>query len=124
MLDIKYIRENPEVCVKRLQSKYRPGTYEWWHVDTLIEEIVRVDRWLRYDKESRDNYRYAAKIAGEHLKAEKRPPNAKERQELEDFKYLINGLEDSIKRLEEELQGYMFELPNLPHASVPLSKWE
>jgi seryl-tRNA synthetase len=115
MLDLKFIRENPDriraACVKK-----------------RIE--VDLDRLLALDAEVRE-----VKRASEVIKAES---NAKSREipklapadrapalaALKDLSARIKEAEDRQRALEEELRGLLLKVPNVPSPDVPDGKDE
>ena len=115
MLDIKYIRENPDVVKKGIQNK---------------NEKDRVDEILALDEKRR-------KIISEveELKAKKNQVSAKIPQmkkagedttqiflEMKTVSDKITELDNQLKEVENDLNGILMYIPNLPHSSVPVGK--
>lgn len=115
MLDIKYIRENPELVKKGIISK---------------NEKDRVDEILVLDEKRR-------KIISEveELKAKKNQVSAKIPQmkkagedttqvftEMKTVSDKITELDSQLKDIENKLNSILMFIPNLPHSSVPVGK--
>jgi seryl-tRNA synthetase len=115
MLDIKFIRENPELVKQGIQNK---------------NEKNRVDEILTLDEKRR-------KIISEveELKAKKNSVSAKIPQmkkagedttqifaEMKTVSDKITELDTQLKEVETELNAILMFIPNLPHSSVPVGK--
>ncbi|MBE0572739.1 MAG: serine--tRNA ligase [Ignavibacteriaceae bacterium] len=115
MLDIKYIRENPDLVKQGIQNK---------------NEKDRVDEILTLDEKRR-------KIISEveELKAKKNQVSAKIPQmkkagedttqifaEMKTVSDKISELDNQLKNVENELNAILMFIPNLPHSSVPVGK--
>lgn len=115
MLDIKYIRENPELVKQGIQNK---------------NEKDRVDEILALDEKRRKII-----LEVEELKAKKNQVSAKiplmkkagedTSQIFAEMKMVsdkINELDNQLKEVENNLNGILMYIPNLPHSSVPIGK--
>jgi len=115
MLDIKYIRENPEAVKQGIKNK---------------NEKDRVNEILSLDEKRR-------KIISEveELKATKNQVSAKIPQmkkagedtteiftEMKKVADKISELDSNLKDVEKELSNFLMFIPNLPHSSVPVGK--
>jgi seryl-tRNA synthetase len=115
MLDIKFIRENPDLVKQGIQNK---------------NEKDRVDEILTLDEKRR-------KIISEveELKAKKNQVSAKIPQmkkagedtaqifaEMKTVSDKITELDIQLKEIENELNNILMFIPNLPHSSVPVGK--
>jgi seryl-tRNA synthetase len=115
MLDIKLIRENPDLVGQGIKNK---------------NEKNRVDEILVLDEKRR-------KIISEveELKAEKNKVSAKIPQmkkagedttqifaEMKTVSDKITELDNQLKNTENELNSILMFIPNLPHSSVPVGK--
>ncbi len=106
MLDIKYIRENLELCKEAAKNKNRE--VEW-------------DRLLALDEKRRD---FIGKV--ETLRAERNTIGAQEartnNERGKEIKRELKQLEDELKSVEEQFGLLMLTVPNVPDASVPVGK--
>jgi seryl-tRNA synthetase len=115
MLDIKLIRQNPDVVRKALSD--RGGRYL-----PAYEEFLTADaRALEAKKEVEPLQARRNKAADEigKLKREKQDVSLI-LKEMEELKGQIKSLEEKASALDAEAQEKMLGLPNIPDASVPL----
>ena len=120
MIDIKLVRENPELVKENIKKKFQD------------EKLVLVDEVIELDKEFR-----ASKAKGDELRAEKNKiskqigmfmgkglkeeaENAKKRV-AELAKELVE-LEEKEPKLQEEIKTRMMSIPNIIDPSVPIGK--
>jgi seryl-tRNA synthetase len=115
MLDIKFIRENPDLVKQGIKNK---------------NEKDRVDEILSLDEKRR---KIIAEV--EELKAKKNQVSSvipKMKKAGEDTALIfaemkkvsdnISELDNQLKEVENELNGILMFIPNLPHSSVPVGK--
>lgn len=117
MLDLRTIRENPELVREKLRLK---------NVEVDIETILRVDQrrretLTRADELKRERNALSAEV-GKRLKAGEEVDELKQR--VRQLGEEIQALDDEAKELDEELRGLLLRIPNLPHESVPVGKDE
>ncbi|HVT01296.1 MAG TPA: serine--tRNA ligase [Patescibacteria group bacterium] len=105
MLDLKFIRENPEKVAEGAASK---------NIEVPVEEI------LRLDEEVRALSRQLQELYTERNRA------AKERdiEGGKEIKAEVGSLEARLKELEEKLKNYLYAIPNMPAADVKVGKNE
>lgn len=120
MLDIKQIRENPQLVQERLNS--RSGKYD-------IEPILQLDRQQR-ELEGRRSQLQArsneiGKIVGQKIKSNPQDSEIPAlRDEGNSVKATLSELEPQEKNLKAEIAQLLLALPNLPSDSTPLGKNE
>jgi len=105
MLDIKFIRENPEKVKKGIADK-------GFNVD--INEIIELDKKTRQLQFEVQNLR------------EERNKAAKEKNidKGKEIKQKLDSLEKELMPLTEKLDNLLSRIPNLPLAQVPVGKGE
>ena len=111
MLDIKWIRQNPEKVKEALEKR---------HV-----QAERVDKVLSLDEKRRKMTGDLDEARAEQNKRSKGGP--KEPIELEELKKLkekIKSLEEEFKSIDHEFESAMYALPNVPFEEVPVGKDE
>ncbi|KAB8314651.1 serine--tRNA ligase [Tolypothrix campylonemoides VB511288] len=122
MLDIKLIRENPQLVQERLNT--RGGNYD-------IQPLLELDKQQR-ELEAKRNQLQArsneiAKLIPEKIKAGSNPKGP-EIQALRDegssVKAEIGKLEPQEKELSAKIEELLLTLPNLPSDSTPVGKSE
>jgi seryl-tRNA synthetase len=116
MLDIKLIRENPELVrqalEKRGDSPDRIGA-----LDSILEIDSRYRSLLRQTEELRAKHNEASKQLS---KSKEKPP-----QRIAQMRQLgeqISSLQQQTKEAKANLDSLLLELPNIPHPSVPLGR--
>ncbi|MDF5706618.1 MAG: serine--tRNA ligase [Nostoc sp. S4] len=122
MLDIKQIRENPQLVQERLNS--RSGKYD-------IEPILQLDRQQRQLEGTRSQLQARSneigKIVGQKLKSgiDAQDPEIQVlRDEGNSVKARLSELEPQEKDLKAEIAQLVLALPNLPSDSTPIGKSE
>ena len=112
MIDIQLIRKDPEAVKQAIATL---GT------EAPIDEIVDLDRRRREILQKLESLRQERNQNSEKIG---RMGAGDERQSLIDAMGSVNEdikeLESDLRGNDDELQGMMFRVPNLPHASVPI----
>jgi seryl-tRNA synthetase len=105
MIDLKLIRENPELVRKSIEDR---------HDNTPLDEILRLDSERRTAIVKLDNLRQERKtISKEREKAHERGRALRDE---------IAHAEEDLKFIEEQLNGLLLMVPNIPQPDVPLGK--
>jgi seryl-tRNA synthetase len=110
MLDIKFIRENPDVVREALNNR---------HSDDSIDDILALDerrRGLIVEVEALKARRN--EVSKEIGKTKQKPPALL--QEMRDIGDRIKDLDGQVESIEKELNDQLLRLPNIQHASVPI----
>jgi seryl-tRNA synthetase len=120
MLDIKFVRENPEVVKENIKKKFQDQKLP------LVDEVIDIDSKIR-----------ALKVEGENLKAQRNTLSKqigqlmreKKIEEANEIKALVSKnneriaeIDPEIATLEEELKSRMLVIPNIVDPSVPVGK--
>lgn len=112
MLDLKYIRENPDEIKTALEKL---------HADAPIDKIVALDEErreiLQEVEELRHRRNVTSKKIGEMADQAQRQPLI---EEMRGVNEQISQLEDQLRDVETQLDEAMYQVPNLPHESVPV----
>ncbi len=123
MLDLKQIRENPQV-IQELLDRRGVGQYDL----TPILELNQRQRELETSRtrlQARSNE--IGKLIGQKIKAGSLP-DAPEMQELRDegnqVKTTLGSLEPQERETRSQLDAILLTLPNLPSESTPIGKSE
>lgn len=122
MLDIKQIRENPQLVQAKLDS--RSGKYD-------IQPILELDQKQRELEGSRSQLQARSneigKLVGQKVKSGINPQDPEIqalREEGNTVKTKLADLEPQEKELKAQIQKLVLELPNLPSDSTPIGKSE
>jgi seryl-tRNA synthetase len=116
MLDIKFIRENPEIVKNGLANKNEKIN----HVDKILEldEKRRALLTQVEEKKAQKN-----KVSAEVGRLKKFGENADNIiSEMKQVSDAIKDLDEKIRAIELEFEKAQMWVPNLPHSSVPVGK--
>lgn len=116
MLDIKYIRENPDKVKKSSQAKGKD---------------IDIARLLKVDEDRRKTLIEVEKISAQKNEANKLIPNLKDEKEKKKLITEMQGLgkregelRSSLKKYEDEFEKIMYQIPNPCFDDVPVGKDE
>ena len=120
MIDIKLIRENPELVKQNIKKKGQTEKL------ILIDKTVKLDENWRVVKFELDNLRKDRNIVSEKINQAKKNKDEKKAKEfIQKAKKIpeeIAKLEEKEKKLIEEIKQIMMQIPNMIHESVPIGK--
>lgn len=113
MLDIHFIRENPERVKEAVKKK---------------NSRVDVDQLLKLDKERRECVKKADDLKAERNRVSEEIGNLKKKKEdastlikkMGKVSDAIKHLDGEIKRAESQIHDIAIHIPNIPHTSVPV----
>jgi seryl-tRNA synthetase len=113
MLDVKFLREQPEAVRERIRTR---GTkIDWERFATLDRERRQVLTNLERLKEKKNQ------LSGEIGRSKKLGGDATSlMREVEKVAEAIREAEAPLAELEARFDDFMLQIPNLPHGSVPL----
>jgi seryl-tRNA synthetase len=120
MLDIKFVRENPDVVKENLKRRGEEGKLAW------VDELVANDaRWRSIQSEANNLRSKRNKITEQIAQLRKKGEDAsmlmKEAERIPDE---IKNLEEHTAELEGKITSTLMLLPNIMHESVPYGKDE
>ena len=120
MLDIKFLRENPEVVKQNIRNKFQD------------QKLELVDKVIELDKENRDIKQEVEALRAKRNKISKQIGalmGQGKREEAEEVKKQvavdgsrIEALSAREKEVEEEIKKIMMVIPNIIDPSVPIGK--
>ena len=120
MLDIKLIRENPELVSSNLMKRGDPANLKM--LDSLIDSDKKWRQGLTKLNELRHERRQVTTAIAE---AKKKGKDAgAEMSKAKEVDNEITALEKKVNEWEENVHNYLMRLPNLLHESVPTGKDE
>jgi seryl-tRNA synthetase len=120
MLDIKLIRENPEFVKNNLGKRGNPENGK------MLDALVDVDREWRQNLTKLNDLRHDRKLVTVEIAKLKKAGKDAE-SEVEKAKAIdieITAMEKQVVEEEEKIRGYLLQLPNLLHETVPFGKDE
>ncbi len=119
MLLISYIRENHEEIVQRMKVRNTDIEY-------ILEKILALDKLKREALKRYENNQHAIHLSSNEIgglfKAGKKEEGNALREKAGSLKEENKLLHEEVNRLEDELLGFMYQIPNLPHESIPPGK--
>ena len=117
MLDIKLIRENPDLVKRAMKTRNKD-------MDALVDEILEIDARRRELSAKRDQLKARQNAAGKMI-----PQLKKEGKDTSELMAEMNAVKDAIKADDEELtalenkqKSIMYEFPNIPSETTPVGK--
>jgi seryl-tRNA synthetase len=116
MLDAKYIRENLEAVEQRLKTRGETVDLSGFRLcDTRRRELLLESEALKALRN---------KVSDEISRIKDKSQAQDRITEMRDVSRRIKALDDDLKGIEEELQGYLLTIPNIPHATTPVGASE
>ena len=120
MLDIKFVRENPDIVKQNIKNKFQD------------EKLVLVDEVLKLDQENRDikqevealranRNKISKQIGALMAQGKKEEAEAVKKQVTENAARMAE-LDEREKVVEEEIRKRMMIIPNIIDPSVPIGK--
>jgi len=120
MLDIKFVRENPEIVKEAL--KKRGYNIDFDSFLSMEEERLKFLREIENKRAIRNS------VSQEIAKLKKSKNNSPELEKLiSEMRQLgdeLSGLESKLKEVEDKVQNFILYIPNIPHNTVPVGKDE
>ena len=120
MIDIKFLRENPDAVKENIRKKFQDDKLP------LVDEVIELDTKRRTTQQEGDNLRNEKnKISKEigALMAQGKKEEAEEvKKKVAEFAERLVKLEEEQKVLEEKVTGIMMKIPNIIDPSVPIGK--
>lgn len=115
MLDIKFIRENPEKAKEGLRKK---------GVDFDLDHLLAVDEKRRGKIREVDDLRAEQNAASEEIAKLAGEERALRIAAMQDLKTKLTAYEFELRVLEEEFSELISQVPNLPLDDVPVGRGE
>ncbi len=120
MLDIKFVRENPDLVKENIKKKFQD------HKLGLVDEVINLDKKYRELQLSGDTLRMErnslSKEIGNLMREGKK-------DEAENTKAKVNEINSKLENIEKDTDEYsvkikeiMMKIPNIIHESVPIGK--
>ena len=120
MLDIKFLRENPDIVKQNIKNKFQNDKLP------LVDEVIELDRQNRAAISEADNLRAdrnrLSKQIGALMAQGKREEADAVKQQVTAGSARLAELEKQEKELEERIRSIMLVIPNIIDKTVPLGK--
>ena len=120
MLDIKFLRENPDIVKQNIKNKFQDSKLE------LVDQVIELDAESRKVQQDADTLRanrnkISKEIGGLLAKGKKEEAENLKKQVAEDAETL-NKLAEKEIELQEKVTKIMMVIPNIIDPSVPIGK--
>ena len=120
MIDIKFLRENPEIVKENIKKKFQDSKLP------LVDEVIVLDTERRKVQQEADDLKaaknkIAKEISGLMNQGKKEEAEAKKAEVAADSERLAE-LEKKQTELEEKVTNIMMVIPNIIDPSVPIGK--
>ena len=120
MIDIKFLRENPEAVKENIRKKFQDSKL------AMVDEVIELDLESRQTKQKADDLRanrnkISKEIGALMAQGRKEEAEKKKAEVAANAKSLLE-LEDKEKELEEKITKIMMVIPNIIGSDVPIGK--
>ena len=120
MIDIKFLRENPEIVKENIKKKFQGEKLP------LVDEVIELDVKNREAKLNGDNLRSERKNLssqiGELMKQGKKDEAEEIKAKVQEINQKLEENEKLEKTYSEEIKKRMMKIPNIMHPSVPIGE--
>lgn len=120
MLDIKFIRENPDFVKENIKKKFQDEKL------VLVDEVIELDEKLRDVKTEGDNLRAkrnkTSKQIGALMGQGKKDEAEKVKEEVSDINDRLVQIEEDTRKFQDQLKEKMQVIPQIIDDSVPIGK--
>ena len=118
MIDIKFLRENPDAVKENIKKKFQE------HKLGLVDEVIQLDDKRRATQQQADDMRSemnkASKQIGALMAQGKKEEAEAAKKEVAELKQKIKDLEPVEKELADKVEDIMMKIPNIIDPSVPI----
>ena len=120
MLDIKFVRENPEVVKENIKKKYQDEKLP------LVDEVISLDKKIRELKQEGETLRASrnelSKKIGQLMREKKVDEANQIKETVNKNNQRIAEIDPELEELSNELTKKMLVIPNIIDKSVPIGK--
>ena len=120
MLDIRFVRENPEVVKENIKNKFQDSKLP------LVDEVIELDKRNREIKQEVEGLRAErnkiSKMIGGLMKEGKREEAEEAKKQVTANAQRVESLSAEEKEVEEKIKKIMMTIPNIIEPSVPIGK--
>ena len=120
MLDIKFLRENPEIVKQNIKNKFQDAKIPL--VDEVIELDVEKRRVPHEVEELRSSRNKYSKMIGALMGQGKRDEAEEMKKKVTENAAKLAEDEAKVTEIDEKIQKIMMIIPNIIDPSVPIGK--
>lgn len=120
MLDMKFVRENPDIIKENIKKKFQDYKLP------LVNEVLMEDKELRQTQQHADdlraNRKKISKEIGKLMGQGKKEEAEEIKQQIAEIAHELTALEEKEIKLRESVTEKMMQIPNIIDDSVPIGK--
>ena len=120
MLDMKFVRENPEIVKQNIKNKFQDQKLK------LVDEVIELDAQKREAQQEADALRAErnklSKQIGALMGQGKKEEAEKVKKQVAAQADRLSALSEKEKELDEKILKIMMTIPNIIDPSVPIGK--
>ena len=118
MIDIKALRENPDLYKENIKKKNQD------HKLILVDHVLEYDKELKQFIKDSETLRARRNVLSEEInKLKKAGQDASVvLQEVKEIPNKIKAIEEKSAHVEEKLRAALIQIPNIMNSAVPLGK--
>ena len=120
MIDIKLIRETPELVRENIKNKFQE------HKLGLVDEVLELDKLNREFKQKGNDARTSRNTLsnqiGALMREGKKDEAEKIKQEVNNINKELETIQEKEAEYSEKINQVMMRIPNIIHSSVPIGK--
>ncbi len=120
MLDMKFVRENPDIVKENIKKKFQDYKLP------LVNEVLMEDKELRQTQQHADdlraNRKKISKEIGVLMGQGKKDEAEAIKQQIAEIAHELDALEEKEDKLRESVREKMMQIPNIIDESVPIGK--
>ena len=120
MIDIKFLRENPDVVKENIKKKFQESKLE------LVDEVIHLDKESRQIQTKVDEFRFKrnklSKEIGALMGQGKKDEAQKVKEEVQAMADELSKLEERSEEVQNRVKEIMMVIPNIIDDSVPIGK--
>ncbi|MBR6791467.1 MAG: serine--tRNA ligase, partial [Oscillospiraceae bacterium] len=120
MLDIKFIRQNPDIVKENIKKKFQDSKLP------LVDEVIELDAQSRAIQQEASNLRAErnriSKSIGGLMAQGKREEAEEMKKKVSEQAARLAELEEMEKEMEEKVRNILLIIPNIIDPSVPVGK--
>lgn len=120
MIDIKFLKENPEIVKENIKKKFQNEKLP------LVDEVIKLDDEFKGNLQKLENLRKErnekSALIGEMMKSGKKDDAESLKETVKDINEKLKDLEEKDKILNEKITKIMMKIPNIMRDDVPIGK--
>lgn len=113
MLDLKFIRENTELVKQAIKNR---------NTKCDIDRVIVLDNERRLALNEVETLKHERNVISKEIGVMRgKGEQAKEKTEyMRSVNQRVRGLDDELEKVDTELSGLLYYIPNIPHSSTPV----